>query len=148
MTRITALDLSPFYRSTIGIDSLFDRIVSQIDNSVQSNNNYPPFNIIKVTDDHYQVQVAVAGFEQGEVEVTFHDGQLTITGERREPENVVNYLHRGISARKFVRSWPVSEYVEVEGAVVKDGILTVDLKRHVPESLKPKTVAITYANSK
>lgn len=146
MTRITALDLTPFYRNTIGIDSLFDRIVNHIDNSVNSNNNYPPYNIIKVTDDHYQVQVAVAGFEQGEVEVRFHDGQLTITGERRESENAVNYLHRGISARKFVRSWPVGEYVEVESAVVKDGILTVDLQRHVPESMKPKTVAITYTN--
>ncbi len=144
MTRITALDLSPFYRNTIGIDSLFDRIVNTIDNSVS--NNYPPYNIIKVTDDHYQVQVAVAGFEQGEVEVVFCDGQLTVTGEKKETDNTVNYLHRGISARKFVRSWPVGEYVEVESAVVKNGILAVDLKRHVPESMKPKTVAITYAN--
>lgn len=148
MTRITALDLSPIYRHSIGIDSLFDRIVSQIDSSVSGNNNYPPYNIIKVTEDHYQVQVAVAGFEQGEVEVTFHDGQLIVTGERRETDHSVNYLHRGISARKFVRSWPLSEYVEVESAVIKDGILTVDLKRHVPDAMKPKTVAITYANSK
>lgn len=148
MTRITALDLSPIYRHSIGIDSLFDRIVSQIDSSVNSNNNYPPYNIIKVTEDHYQVQVAVAGFEQGEVEVTFHDGQLIVTGERRETDHAVNYLHRGISARKFVRTWPLSEYVEVESAVIKDGILTVDLKRHVPDAMKPKTVAITYANSK
>lgn len=148
MTRITALDLSPIYRHSIGIDSLFDRIVSQIDSSVNSNNNYPPYNIIKVTEDHYQVQVAVAGFEQGEVEVTFHDGQLIVTGERRETDHSVNYLHRGISARKFVRTWPLSEYVEVESAVIKDGILTVDLKRHVPDAMKPKTVAITYANSK
>lgn len=148
MTRITALDLSPIYRHSIGIDSLFDRIVSQIDSSVNSNNNYPPYNIIKVTEDHYQVQVAVAGFEQGEVEVTFHDGQLIVTGERRETDLSVNYLHRGISARKFVRTWPLSEYVEVESAVIKDGILTVDLKRHVPDAMKPKTVAITYANSK
>ena len=148
MTRITALDLSPIYRHSIGIDSLFDRIVNQIDSSVNSNNNYPPYNIIKVTEDHYQVQVAVAGFEQGEVEVTFHDGQLIVTGERRETDHAVNYLHRGISARKFVRTWPLSEYVEVESAVIKDGILTVDLKRHVPDAMKPKTVAITYANSK
>lgn len=148
MTRITALDLSPIYRHSIGIDSLFDRIVSQIDSSVSSNNNYPPYNIIKVTEDHYQVQVAVAGFEQGEVEVSFHDGQLIVTGERRESDHSVNYLHRGISARKFVRTWPLSEYVEVESAVIKDGILTVDLKRHVPDAMKPKTVAITYANSK
>lgn len=148
MTRITALDLSPIYRHSIGIDSLFDRIVSQIDSSVSANTNYPPYNIIKVTEDHYQVQVAVAGFEQGEVEVTFHDGQLLVTGERKESDHSVNYLHRGISARKFVRTWPLSEYVEVESAVVKDGILTVDLKRHVPDAMKPKTVAITYANSK
>lgn len=145
MTRLTALDLTPVYRNTLGFDSLFERIVNQIDHSV-ANNNYPPYNIIKVTDDHYQVQVAVAGFEKGEVEVSFHDGQLTVTGEKKEIETETTYLHRGISARKFMRSWPVSDYVEVEGAVVKDGILTVDLKRHVPEAMKPKTVAITYTN--
>lgn len=142
MTRISSLDLTPFYRNTIGIDSLFDRIVSQVDNSVAAG-NYPPYNIIKVTDDHYKVQIAVAGFEQGDLEVNFQEGQLTVTGERREQDDQA-YLHRGISARRFSRSWPVGEYVEVEGAQVKNGILTVDLKRHLPESMKPKTIAITY----
>ena len=143
MTKITALDLSPFYRASIGVDRLFDRIVNQIDTTATT--NYPPYNIMKTGDHTFEIQVAVAGFTQGELEVNFHDGQLIVTGEKKttpNPEHV--YHHQGISARKFMRTWTLVDYWEVVDAVAKDGILTVSLEQHLPEAMKPKTIAITY----
>jgi molecular chaperone IbpA len=143
MTKITTLDLSPFYRASIGVDRLFNRIVNQIDTTTTT--NYPPYNIVKTGDNTFEIQVAVAGFTQGELEVNFHDGQLIVTGEKKiipNPDHV--YQHQGISARKFMRTWPLVDYMEVIDAVAKDGILTVSLEQRLPEAMKPKAIAITY----
>lgn len=143
MTKITTLDLSPFYRASIGVDRLFDRIVNQIDTAAPT--NYPPYNIVKTGDNTFEIQVAVAGFAQGDLEVNFQDGQLIVTGEKKiipNPDHV--YQHQGISARKFVRTWPLVEYMEVVDAIAKDGILTVRLEHRLPEAMKPKAIAITY----
>ena len=147
MTRLTTLDLSPFYRNSIGIDRLFDRMINQIDTAAASTTNYPPYNIVKTGDNTYEIQVAVAGFTQGEVSVNVNEGQLIITGEKLStdlPEGQV-YEHQGISARRFIRTFTLADYVEVTNAVSQDGILTVSLERRVPEALQPKTIAITYA---
>ena len=147
MTRLTTLDLSPFYRNSIGIDRLFDRMINQIDTAAASTTNYPPYNIVKTGDNTYEIQVAVAGFTQGEVSVNINEGQLIITGEKLStdlPEGHV-YEHQGISARRFIRTFTLADYVEVTNAVSQDGILTVSLERRVPEALQPKTIAITYA---
>ena len=142
MTRLTTLDLQPFYRNSVGIDRIFDSMINRIEHS-SSTTNYPPYNIIKIDDDNYKIEVAVAGFTKGEIDVQTHDGQLIITGEKQDQEpNGDNYLHSGISNRKFLRTFELSDYVEVASAKVKDGILTVDLERHVPESMKPKTIDI------
>jgi len=146
MTRLTTLDLSPFYRNSIGIDRLFDRMINQIDTAAASTTNYPPYNIVKTGDNTYEIQVAVAGFTQGEVSVNVNEGQLIITGEKLStdlPEGHV-YEHQGISARRFIRTFTLADYVEVNNAVSKDGILNVSLERRVPEALQPKTIAITY----
>jgi molecular chaperone IbpA len=146
MTRLTSLDLSPFYRNSIGIDRLFDRMIHQIDTAATSTTNYPPYNIVKTGDNTYEIQVAVAGFTQGEVTVNVNEGQLVITGEKLStdlPEGHV-YEHQGISARRFIRTFTLAEYVEVTNAVSSDGILTISLERQVPEALLPKTIAITY----
>jgi len=145
MTKITSFDLTPFYRNTVGIDRLFDRITAQID--AAATGNYPPYDILRTGDDQYEIRVAAAGFSQGEIDVEFHEGRLTIRGQhaQAEDENTVQYLHHGISARTFVRSFTLADYVEVKGAVMKDGILTVQLERVIPESQKPKSIAITYA---
>jgi molecular chaperone IbpA len=147
MTKITTLDLSPFYRNSIGIDRLFDRITNQID-TANSNTNYPPYNILKTGENTYEIQVAVAGFTQGEVEVNVNEGQLIITGEKPVTElpEGHTYEHHGISARRFVRSFTLDNYVEVISALSQDGILTIKLERRLPEAMKPKTIAITYAN--
>ena len=144
MTKITSFDLTPFYRNTIGVDRLFARIMDQFDHATQSQ-NYPPYNILKTGEDTYEIQVAVAGFAEGEVNVDFHEGQLVITGEKNTDDAELNYLHRGISARKFVRTFQLADYVEVRDAVMKDGILNVHLQRIVPEEMKPKRIAISYA---
>ena len=146
MTKITTLDLSPFYRNSIGVDTLFDRMMHQIDTAAASTTNYPPYNIVKTGDTTYEIQVAVAGFTQGEVTVNVNEGQLIITGEKLStdlPEGHV-YEHQGISARRFIRTFTLADYVEVTNAVSQDGILAVSLERRVPEALLPKTIAITY----
>jgi molecular chaperone IbpA len=146
-TKITSFDLTPFYRNSIGVDRLFDRIISQIDTAAgSSSNNYPPYNIIKHGDDTFEVQVAVAGFTEGEVEIAVKDGTLVITGEHQPEAQLVGteYLHQGISARKFIRTFQLAEYVEVIEASSNNGILSVRLERKVPEAMKPKTIAITY----
>lgn len=144
-TKLTALDLSPFYRNSVGIDRLFDRIVNQLDHA--SSNNYPPYNILKHNEDNFEIQIAVAGFGQGDIDVNLHEGQLVVVGEKKtavEPD--VIYQHQGISARKFVRTFSLADYVEVKSAECKDGILSIRLERIVPDSAKPKSIAITYAN--
>lgn len=146
MTKITTLDLNPFYRNSIGVDRLFDRMMHQIDTAASSTTNYPPYNIVKTGESTYEIQVAVAGFTQGEVTVNVNDGQLVITGEKETtdlPEGYA-YEYQGISARRFIRTFTLADYVEVTDATSKDGILTVSLERQIPEAMKPKTIAITY----
>jgi molecular chaperone IbpA len=144
MTKITTFDLSPFYRTSIGVDRLFDRIINQIDSA--ASNNYPPYNIVKTGEHTFELQLAVAGFREGEITITVKDGTCTIAGEQGERElpQGHEYFYQGISARRFVRSWPLGEYVEVRDAAMRDGILTVRLEQVLPESAKPKTIAITY----
>lgn len=144
MTKITALDLNPFYRNSIGVDRLFDRILNQIDST--ANTNYPPYNLLETGENSYELQLAVAGFTQGEIEVSVKDGDVIVSGEKDAeflPEGH-KYHHQGISARRFIRSWTLGNHVEVNNATVENGILTIQLERIVPESMKPKTIAITY----
>jgi molecular chaperone IbpA len=147
MTKINAWDLSPLYRNAIGADRLFDRIVNQIDHAAGAT-NYPPYNILETGENTFELQLAVAGFTQGEIDVTVKDGEVIITGEKTPetlPEGYV-YKHQGISSRRFIRSWTMGDYVEVVDAICKDGILRVRFERVVPESVKPKSIAITYEN--
>lgn len=145
MTKITTLDLSPFYRNSIGVDKLFDRLMGQID-AGGTTQNYPPYNIIKNGENTYLIQVAVAGFTQGEVTVDVKESELIITGEKdtSKATEVWEYTHQGISNRRFIRTFTLDNYVEVVSAESKDGILTVKLERRLPEAMKPKTIAISY----
>jgi molecular chaperone IbpA len=112
----------------------------------QSNTNYPPYNIVKHSDDHFSIELAVAGFKEGDIDVQVEKNQLTVQGSKSISIDTPNteYLHRGISARNFVRNWTLADYVEITGATVADGILTINLERKVPEEEKPKKIAITY----
>lgn len=145
MTKLTTLDLSPFYRQAVGFDRLFDRIVNNIEHA--STSNYPPYNIIETGENSWSVEVAVAGFGEGDINVQVKDGDLIITGEKNSelPEGHI-YRHQGISARKFMRTFSLGEHMEVRGATVKDGVLTITCVREIPEAAKPKSIAITYTN--
>ena len=143
MTRLTTLDLQPFYRNSIGIDRLFDTLFT-LEHTAQAG-NYPPYNILKKDEDNYTIEIAVAGFTQGDIDVTTHDGVLVIKGEKAEEHKIeIEYLHNGISARKFERTFTLNDYVEVASATVANGILSIDLERHLPETMKPKTIDINY----
>jgi molecular chaperone IbpA len=145
MTKLTHLDLTPFYRHSVGVDRLFDRIVNQID--MASNGNYPPYDIVRIDDNQYEIRLAVAGFQQSDITVEHHEGKVTIRGvQSLDAQENVEYLYHGISNRSFVRTFTLADYVEVKNAVMKDGILTLFLVRELPESQKPKTIAITYLN--
>ena len=137
----TTFDLSPFSRSTIGFDRMF-RLLDSMSGAGEAP-AYPPYNIVKTGDDRYSITVAVAGFREDELEVKLQDGQLTITStpEKDEKEEV-SYIHRGIARRAFELRFSLADYIEVTGASVDNGMLTVDLVRNVPEAMKPRTIAI------
>lgn len=142
MTRhLTTTNLDNFLKHAIGIDSLFNNMPHF---EHVNSGNYPPYNIIKVTDDQYEIEVAVAGFNKDEITVTTHDGQLIIAGEHVEQEETEekNYLHKGISARSFERTFALADHVEVKNASVDNGVLKIELEREVPESLKPKQIEV------
>lgn len=142
MNTITKFDYTPFTRSTVGFDRLFDVLDRQFSNSVST--SYPPYNIIKTGEDSYQIEIAVAGFREDELDITVKDYVLSVTGEQKRDEEEVNYLHKGISARTFNRTFTLGEHVEVKAATVQNGLLIVDLERKVPEEAKPKKIAITF----
>jgi molecular chaperone IbpA len=133
-------------RFGVGFDRMFDRLEELHRQTAGTNSGYPPFNMVKVSEDQYEIALAVAGFKQGEVSITVQENQLVIEGRRVVDENVEakEYVHRGIGARDFVRTFTLAEYVEVTGASQENGILTIDLARIVPDEAKPKTIEIAY----
>jgi molecular chaperone IbpA len=139
---LRSFDIPSINKFGIGFESVIDELLRA---TAQQQTNYPPYNVIRNDEDHFTIEIAVAGFKQGEVDVTVEKNILTIAGSQKDPtpENV-EYLHRGISARDFVRNWTLAEHVEIVGAIMRDGILVLDLERKVPEDQKPKSIAITY----
>ena len=144
MATILTLDLPTLHRRFIGFDHLFDELNRTF--TVQKQDNYPPHNIIRNGEHTYQIELAVAGFDEDELDVQLNGSVLKIIGERKlSDSDTIEYLHRGIAARNFEKTFPLSENVEVRGAVVRNGIMTVNLELIVPEEQKPKKVAITFA---
>ena len=144
MTRLTSLDLTPFYRSAVGFDQLFDRITSNIDTATTNGSlaNYPPYDILRTGEETYRIRLAVAGFQMADIKIELKEGVLSVSGSSASDEEA-EYLHKGISNRSFTRIFNLADYVEVKGATLKDGILKIDLERYVPEVIKPKIIEIT-----
>ncbi len=139
---LRSLDIPSIHKFAVGFDSMFDELLRT---TSQQNATYPPYNVVKLSDDKFSIEVAVAGFKEGDIEITIENNQLTISGEKAVSIDApVEYLHRGISSRSFVRSWTLADHVEVAGAVVEDGILTINLERIIPDEKKPKKIAINY----
>ena len=133
-------DFTPYRRSTVGFDRLFDFLESA---SRAEQDNYPPFDIEKLGDDSYRITLAVAGFKREDIEIVAHQNVLTITGKRSEERNRDgNYLHMGIANRAFERRFELADFVQVTGAELSDGLLRIALQREVPEAMKPRKVDI------
>jgi molecular chaperone IbpA len=140
---LRSIDIPQLHRFGIGFDSMFDDLMRI--NQAQGNTNYPPHNVIKTGENTSMIEVAVAGFTEGEIDISVDKQILTIAGAiNREEDSAHEYLHRGISRRDFRQSFTLADHVEVKNATVRDGILTVYLEREVPESARPKSIAITY----
>jgi len=133
-------DMSPLYRSSVGFDRLID-LLTQADR-VEPTTAWPPYNIEKAGDDQYRITMAVAGFTPDEIELTQHDTSLLVSGQKKGQDGERRYLHRGIAARTFRQSFNLAEHVKVTGGSLENGLLTVELKREVPEALKPRRIAI------
>lgn len=142
------VDFSPLYRSTVG----FDRLFTMLDTLGQpeGGQSYPPYNIERTGEDSYRISMAVAGFSETEIEIEAHRNVLTVKGERAAEQNGEGseVLYRGIAARSFERRFQLADHVEVSGAQLKNGLLHIDLKRNVPEELKPRKIEIKAAAAK
>jgi len=133
-------DFTPYRRSTVGFDRLFDLL----ENNARGNagDNYPPFNIERRGDDAYRITLAVAGFKPGEIDITAQQNLLVIQGRKGEEAGTGQFLHVGIAQRGFERRFELADFVRVDAANLEDGLLVIDLVREVPEAMKPKKIEI------
>jgi len=139
MNQLVRFDTNALNRALIG----FDRIFHDFENRAQhSTTNYPPYNVIKHNDDSFEIEVAVAGFDREDITIEVDQGQLRIRGQRTEQDAEHQYLHRGLAARDFERTFTLAEHIIVGDAELTNGILSVKLTREVPEALKPRVIAI------
>ena len=137
------LDLTPFWRSTVGFDRLFDLV--QETTRLAGEDTYPPYNIHRTGEDDYQIVLALAGFAPDEVTVTAEQNSLTVEGRKGE-RGEHHYLYEGISVRPFRRVFNLADFVKVKGASFEGGLLKIDLKREIPEAMKPRRIAINTAS--
>jgi len=137
---MTELNLTPFYRASVGLDRLFDQLTTQ--SAVANSNNYPPYNIVQINEDEYMISIAVAGFGMDNLDITQDKNTLRVEGATPSGDENVNYLHKGIGGRNFRREFTLADHVEVVSAGLDLGMLNVHLKREVPEELQPKKIAI------
>jgi molecular chaperone IbpA len=125
-------DFTPYFRSTVGFDHLFD----MLDQVTDTGNGYPPYNIERTDETHYRISVAVAGFGEKDLNVEVRDGVLTVSGKREDAAKPT-FLYQGIAGRTFERRFQLAEHVEVRAAKLENGLLHVDLERIVPDEKKP-----------
>ena len=137
----TNFDFSPYRRSTVGFDRLFDMLERGV--RADQGDSYPPYDLEKLGEDSYRITLAVAGFRPDEIEITAQQNQLLVAGKKATEENAQErYLHRGIAARSFERRFQLADFIEVGSANFQDGLLSIALKRVVPEAMKPRRIEI------
>lgn len=141
------VDFSPFYRSTVGFDHLFNWFDSRTQPDEVS--SYPPYNIERLTEDSYRISMAVAGFSQDEIDIETHCNQLIVKGERtpEKDDEQREFLYRGIASRAFERRFHLADHVKVIGAELGDGLLHIQLQREMPAELKPRKIAVQTLSS-
>ena len=138
-------DFSPLYRATVGFDQIAD-MVDRLTTSEVQTSSYPPYNIEKIDKDTYLISVAVAGFSEADLSVEVKENSLIISAGKSDEEKK-NYLHRGIASRSFKQQFQLADHVKVTGASHSDGMLHIELKRELPEALKPKQIPISRGSS-
>ena len=137
---LTTFDRNKFIPYSIGFDNLFDRL---FDIDLESSSSYPPYNISKVDDNNYIIEMALAGFNKDNIEIELADSELTVRSKKREDSNKdVNLIHQGISHRSFNRKFTLSEEILVKNAEMKNGMLIIKLEKFIPENKKPKLISI------
>ena len=138
----SAFDFAPYRRSTVGFDRLFD----MLENSSlgQGQENYPPFDLIKLGENDYRIELAVAGFKPDELDITAQQNVLVVSGRKKDEsdEKGNDYIYRGIATRSFERRFALADHIQVRGADIKDGLLAIELKREIPEAMKPRKIDI------
>lgn len=142
-TYIASFDLPAIHRHAVG----FDRILTELNRTFSNSkaDNYPPHNIIQLDENHYVIEVAVAGFAESELDVELKENILTVRGEQEKKSDDRQYMYRGISSRNFTKTFPLGESIQVRGATVTNGILAINLEQVIPEEKQPKKIAITFA---
>lgn len=141
MTQLQRFDAQSLNRALIGFDRMFDNMERQFSNQLTT--NYPPYNISRPQENLYEIEIAVTGFEKKEIEVTVEQEKLTITGQRSDKsDEVTEYLHRGLALRDFERTFTLAEHMKVVSAEIKNGVLTIQIQREIPEEMKPRVIDI------
>lgn len=135
-------DFAPLYRSSVGFDRMFN-LLDNLSKGESKAPSYPPYNIELTGEDRYRITLAVAGFEQSELEIEAEQNKLSIKGRKAKKEDDGRYLHRGIATRDFERHFQLADHVNVESARYENGLLHIDLFRELPERMKPRTIAIS-----
>jgi molecular chaperone IbpA len=138
----SAFDFAPFRRSTVGFDRLFDMLENSTTGQTQE--NYPPFDLIKLGDNDYRIELAVAGFKPDEIDITAQQNVLIVSGRKSEESEKEgnDYIYRGIATRSFERRFALADHIQVKGADLKDGLLAIELVREIPEAMKPRKIDI------
>jgi molecular chaperone IbpA len=137
------IDFSPLYRSVVG----FDRLAEMLDAAnTETATGYPPYNIERTGENAYRIEIAVAGFKAGDLNIEIKENLLTVQGKRSETEEARRFVHRGLAERNFERRFQLADYVLVTDARLADGLLSLDLKRELPEQLKPRRIEINASN--
>ncbi|TFI57134.1 Hsp20 family protein [Sphingomonas parva] len=132
-------DLSPFRRATVGLDRLFDMLENGM--TEQAADNYPPLDLEQEANDRYRITLAVAGFRPDEIDITSQQNLLIVSGKKRQQDER-SYVHRGIAARSFERRFALDDYVQVRSADLREGLLSIELVRELPERMKPRRIEI------
>ena len=138
------LDFSPLYCSVVGFDRLADMLDAA---NTETAGGYPPYNIERTADNTYRIDIAVAGFKAGDLNIEVKENLLTVQGRKSDGDETRRYLHRGLAERNFERRFQLADYVIVTEADLADGLLSISLKRELPEALKPRRIEITGAKS-
>lgn len=141
------IDMTPLYRATVGFDRFADMVDRVMTSDLSSQTGYPPFNIEKTAQDAYRISIAAAGFTEDDLTVEVRENALVVSAKKSDGDDARSYLHRGIATRSFEKRFHLADHVRVTGASLVNGMLDIDLKREVPEALKPRRIAISNART-